>query len=100
MKYEYLLILLFFLLVALFLEWKYRIHLYNSKKERLIITFILFFIGIVWDNFAVWRGHWSFPGNGLLGINVGFIPVEEYLFFLIMPFWAITMYKILTRKIK
>ena len=97
---EYLTILLFFFISALFLEWKFYIHLYHSKRERIIITFLFFIVGIVWDTFAVWRGHWNFPGNGLIGIQIGLLPIEEYLFFLIMPFWTLTIYKLLDRKVK
>lgn len=97
---EYLYILLFFLALALFLEWKFRVHLYNSKKERIITTLVIFVIGVVWDSFAVSRQHWIFPGKGLVGIKIGILPIEEYLFFFIMPFLAITIYKVIIKKVK
>ena len=97
---EYLSILICFLLLAIFLEWKFRVHLYNSKKERIITTLIIFVIGSVWDTYAVSREHWVFPGNGLIGVKIGLLPIEEYLFFLIMPFLAITIYKVVIKKVK
>ena len=61
---EYLFILLALLISAVFIEWKYHIHLYHSRKERFIIILTFFIIGVLWDNFAIFRGHWGFPGGG------------------------------------
>lgn len=97
---EYLIILLALLVAGIVIEWKYKIHLYHSRKERIIITLIFFIIGVLWDSFAIFRGHWGFPGKGLVGITLGLMPLEEYLFVLIIPFWIITMYKLLDKKIK
>ena len=97
---EYFLILMGFLLLALFLEHKYHVRIYHSRKERIIITLHFFIIGTVWDYYATWRGHWVFPGPGLLGIRIFGLPIEEFLFFLIMPFLSITAYKIMDKRIK
>ncbi len=97
---EYLAILLILLVSAIFIKWKYHIRLYESKKEAIIIILVFSVIGILWDSFAIFRGHWSFPGPGLIGIKIGSMPLEEYLFILIVPFWTITVYKALTKKIK
>ena len=95
---EYFITLTVLLLITIALEIRYRVHLYHSQNERGIIVAIFFIIGVLWDSFAVWRGHWQF-GN-LIGIKIGLLPVEEYLFFLIIPFAVLTIYKILVRKIK
>jgi len=97
---EYLIIILIFLASALFIEWKYHFHIYHTRKERLIVTGIIFVIGIAWDYFATWRGHWSFHGPGLIGIRIGWLPIEEFLFMLVIPFWAITVYKLIDEKLK
>ena len=97
---EYLIILLALFSIGIFIEWKYHIHLYHSRKERIIITLTFFVIGVLWDSFAIFRGHWDFTGNGLIGITIGLMPLEEYLFILIVPFWIITMYKVLDKKLK
>jgi len=55
---------------------------------------------MVWDYFATWRQHWVFPGNGLLGLRFFGLPIEEFLFFLIMPYFAFTLYKVFDKKIK
>ncbi len=97
---EYLIVLLVLLLLAVFIEWKYKIHLYHSRKERYFVILFFFIFGILWDHLAIWRGHWSFDGSGLLGITIGLMPIEEYLFVLIVPFWIITIYKLAELEIK
>lgn len=82
------------------MEWKYKVHLYRSQRERVLISLLFFVVGVCWDSFAVFQRHWIFPGDGLIGIKIGLLPIEEFLFFLIMPFWTLTVYKILDRKIK
>ena len=97
---EYLAVLLILLASAIFIEKKNHIHLYESIRQRLIIVFVFFVVGVLWDHFAIFRGHWFFPGPGMVGIRFGLMPLEEYLFILIIPFWIITVYKLLTKKIK
>ncbi|CAB4665854.1 MAG: lycopene cyclase domain-containing protein [Actinobacteria bacterium] len=45
---------------------------------------------IIWDAYAVANGHWKFDPEQILGIYGPFdIPLEEFLFFLIVPTAAI-----------
>jgi lycopene cyclase domain-containing protein len=45
---------------------------------------------LIWDGYAVARGHWFFDRAQILGIYGPFsIPLEEYLFFFIVPLAAI-----------
>ena len=37
-----------------------------------------------WDNYLVWRGVWSYGSERVIG-TIGYVPVEEYLFFLLQP---------------
>jgi lycopene cyclase domain-containing protein len=59
-----------------------------------------FTIGVIWDSYAIINGHWLFPPEKTMGINIGVMPVEEYLFILILPFWIITTYKLVHEKLK
>src|SRR3989344_8972764 len=97
---EYLTILIAIFLITLFFEIKYKIHLYHSLKERLIVTANIFLFGMVWDYYATYRQHWIFPGNGLIGLRLYGLPIEEFLFFLIVPYGALTMYKFYDKRIK
>jgi lycopene cyclase domain-containing protein len=37
-----------------------------------------------WDNFLVYRGVWGYPEGRVL-LRIGYVPLEEYLFFLLQP---------------
>jgi lycopene cyclase domain-containing protein len=46
-------------------------------------------LGVGWDLYAVNHGHWSFDRRYLLGVSIGGLPVEELLFFLVIPTCAV-----------
>ena len=81
------------------LEFKYKIHLWRSFKERVVFSLILFAILIPMDMYAVAKGIWNFPGDGILGIYLINLPLEEYLFVLIVPYFILTVYKVVDKKV-
>lgn len=96
----YLIILGLFLVISLFFEHKFKLRLYQSQLERFLIPLFFFIVGTAWDTFAVYNGHWYFNLKNLSGVKIGLLPLEEYLFFLIVPYGIITFYKVLQKKIK
>jgi len=96
----HIIILLLLLACAIILELAYRVHLYHTRRERIIITLIFFVVGVVWDALGTARGIWIFPGAGLMGIWIGVLPLEEYLFSLIVPFWILTVYRVLDSRLR
>lgn len=95
---EYLATLVFVFLVSMSLKLKYKIQLFNSVKEGLVLAILLLVIGGLWDSYAILRGYWSFEEEFFIGIDIGIMPLEEYLFMLIIPFLVLVLYKIVTRK--
>jgi lycopene cyclase domain-containing protein len=85
-KYGYLAMLVFTLFGSIWLEVFLKVGVVRRFK-RLIISILptaLFFL--IWDAYAINRGHWYFDKNQILGIFGPFsIPLEEFLFFLIVP---------------
>jgi lycopene cyclase domain-containing protein len=77
---------------------KFRLQLFKSVKEGLLVIGSLFFIGSVWDSFAILRGYWSYREEFLVGIKIGVMPLEEYLFVLVIPFLTLVIYRIVRRK--
>ena len=68
---------------------------FNKVIKALIPGFILF---VIWDVYAVSRGHWRFDPAQILGVYGPFkIPLEEYLFFLIVPIAAIMTISAVTK---
>lgn len=92
---EYLTVLLFFSIIAVFFHWRFRLPVFRSLREAILIILWLAFIGSVWDTFAIWRGHWQFPTTHLVGIQIGLMPIEEYLFMLTVPYDILVTYHFL-----
>jgi lycopene cyclase domain-containing protein len=63
MPFEYLLSLFLLLIFALVLRAKYKISVFRNIREVGLFYLIIFAIGTIQDNFAVWRGHWYYPGR-------------------------------------
>ena len=68
---------------------------FKKVFKALLPGFLLF---ITWDSYAVSQGHWRFDRSQILGIYGPFnIPLEEYLFFLIVPLAAIMTIEAVTK---
>lgn len=53
-----------------------------------------------WDNYLVWRGVWFYGADRVVG-TIGFVPVEEYLFFVLQPLLAgALLYRLLARQLR
>lgn len=62
--------------------WKYPVRLILSIG----IPFVLF---VIWDIVVTARGHWSFNPLYITGFKIYNLPIEEVLFFIIIPFCGI-----------
>lgn len=48
---------------------------------------------VVWDVLATHAGEWRFDGAQVLGVRLLGLPVEEWAFFVVIPFAAIACYE-------
>ena len=95
----YLYLLLICLIIALFLKFKYKIHIFKSIKEEIILFITLLIIMIPMDIWATKKEYWSFPGKGILGIHLFGLPIEEYLFVIIVSYFILAVHKAIKQKI-
>jgi lycopene cyclase domain-containing protein len=80
-----------FVVVASFwLEFAFKLRVLRDPKrliKTLALTIPLF---VIWDAFAIAQGHWFFNPEKVTGIIGPLnIPLEEYLFFVIVPIAAL-----------
>lgn len=54
-------------------------------KYLFLIALIAFVYTTPWDNYLVYRNVWWYGTERVLGV-IGYVPIEEYLFFLLQPF--------------
>lgn len=48
---------------------------------------------VVWDVLATHAGQWHFDRGQVLGVRMAGLPVEEWAFFIVIPFAAIASYE-------
>jgi len=87
---------------CLFSFHDFEIEVQNSTVQigegRLACDYFSFVFGFLWDSHAILRGYWSFKEDFFIGVDIGVMPLEEYLFMVIIPFLVLVIYGIVTRK--
>jgi len=82
----YLYLLLFTVLVPLSLTWDKKVQFYKQLKSLFISIILVSSIFIIWDVFFTKYGVWGFNQDYLLGLSFFKLPIEEILFFIIVPY--------------
>jgi len=90
LKLGYLAMLAFTVVGSFWLELILKVGVLRRIKRALLSIVPVAIPFIIWDAYAVANGHWKFDPKQILGIYGPFqIPLEEFLFFLIVPLAAI-----------
>jgi lycopene cyclase domain-containing protein len=93
--YTYFALILFTLSYPLFKSFEDKIR-FSSKWRSLfpgILASAVFFL--VWDIIFTAKGVWSFNPEYVVGIFIFGLPLEEWLFFLVVPFSCIFIYEVM-----
>ena len=90
LKFGYVAMLAFTVVGSFWLELVLKIRVLKRIKRALMSIIPIAILFLIWDAYAVASGHWKFDPDQVLGIYGPFgIPLEEYLFFIIIPIAAI-----------
>jgi lycopene cyclase domain-containing protein len=90
LKFGYLAMIGFTVFGSIWLEFVLKVNVLKRYKRTIKAILPVSLIFIVWDAYAIHQGHWRFDENQILGIFGPFgIPLEEYLFFTVVPLAAI-----------
>jgi lycopene cyclase domain-containing protein len=89
-QFGYLAMLAFVLLASGWIEFVFKANLRKRIRRVALAILPVALVFIIWDWFATLAGHWSFDYEQTLGIIGPFgLPLEEYLFFLVIPLAAL-----------
>lgn len=92
---KYFALLLISVAVPFILSFYPKLKFYKNLSSLLRSIGLIVIIYGAWDVFAAWRGHWSFNPQGICGIKIINLPVEEWFFFMVIPFCCIFTWEVL-----
>lgn len=92
-QYHYLILLGLCLLITLPLEFVLRARVYRRPLRLLIAMAPMLVVFIGWDLLGILRGHWSYNPQFITGLHIGVFPVEELLFFVVIPICALLSFE-------
>jgi lycopene cyclase domain-containing protein len=85
------------LAVTLPLELVLRARVYRRPRRWLAALVPVFLVFNVWDWVAIRRGHWTYSDRYTTGIELLGLPLEELVFFLVVPTCALLTYQAVVR---
>lgn len=94
MSYEYLLVLAGCLVITLPLEFLLGARVYRRPLRLVAVVLPVAAVFYLWDLVAVSRGHWWFNPERTSGVLLpGGVPLEEALFFVVIPLCGLLTYE-------
>jgi lycopene cyclase domain-containing protein len=94
----YLIYLMVVLLSTILISFVGRIKIDYMLALKAIAPVLLIFV--VWDIAATELGHWSFGYERMLGIVIINQPIEELLFFIVIPLFYIIVWEAVKKHVK
>jgi lycopene cyclase domain-containing protein len=81
----YLGVLAFVLVGSAWLEFVLRARVYSRPRRLLLSLSPVVVVFCLWDLYAIAAGHWTFDPERTTGITLATVPLEEILFFVVVP---------------
>ncbi len=97
-RLSYLALLAGCLLATAPLEFLLRTRVYARWRRLLIAIAPGLLLGVSWDRYAVARRQWSFDRRYLIGLRLAGLPIEEVLFFVVIPICAVLTLEAVRRR--
>lgn len=103
MKLEYAIVLAVVVFFPLILSADRNLGLYRHARSLVKAILAVAVPFWIWDVIVTARGHWSFNEAHVIGLNILGMPIEEWLFFVVVPFvsiftWESTKYFLRRKK--
>jgi lycopene beta-cyclase len=92
-RWQYLVLMAACLVVTLPLELFLRARVYR-RPLRLLLTLVpTLVVFTVWDLVGIVRHHWTYSPLYTTGLRLGVVPVEELVFFVVVPVCGLLTYE-------
>ncbi len=94
-NYTYLLLLIASIAVPLVLSFDKNVQYYKNLKYIFPAILVTAAIFLVWDIKFTAAQIWSFNTEYTIGVNFKGMPIEEWLFFIVVPYSCVFIYEVL-----
>ncbi len=91
--YQYLLLMAACVLITLPLEFVLRARVYRRPLRLLLAMLPMLIIFVAWDVLGIVRDHWTYSEQFTTGIMLGVMPLEELVFFIVVPICGLLSYE-------
>lgn len=96
-RWEYLALMAACLVVTLPLEFVLGARVYRRPRRLLLALLPVVVIFSLWDVVGIVRDHWSYSPTATTGVLLGVMPLEELVFFLVIPVCGLLTYEAVGR---
>jgi len=93
-RYYYIFLLLASVAIPLIRSFEHRIHFRGKWPALFSGVFIMMLVFIPWDVIFTENGVWAFNHRYVMGLYVFGLPLEEWLFFIIIPYCIVFTYEV------
>ena len=94
-KYYYLGLMLLSISYPLLRSFENRLRFYKNWKQLGISILCMMLIFITWDIVFTQLSIWSFTDKYILGIKLMHLPIEEWMFFVFVPYACVFIHEVL-----
>jgi lycopene beta-cyclase len=91
--YEYLVVLGLCLVVTAPLELFLGVRVYRQARRLLLTLACTGAVFVAWDLVGAGLGHWDYNPAAITGIALLGLPLEEYLFFVVVPLCGVMAFE-------
>ena len=91
--YEYLIVLGLCLVVTAPLELFGGVRVYRQARRLALTLLCTGAVFVAWDLIGAGLGHWDYNPAAITGIWILGLPLEEYLFFLVVPLCGVMAFE-------
>lgn len=92
-QYQYLLLMAACLVITLPLEFVLRARVYRRPARLVLAMLPMLVLFVAWDVLGIVREHWTYSEEYTTGIMLGVLPLEELVFFLVIPICGLLTYE-------
>ncbi|HNV11922.1 MAG TPA: lycopene cyclase domain-containing protein [Propionibacteriaceae bacterium] len=91
--YQYLLLMAVCVAITLPLEFVLHARVYRRLRLALMALIPTVIVFSIWDIVGIVRDHWTYNPRFVTGIHLGVMPLEELVFFIVVPLCGLLTYE-------